>query len=76
MGYPEEFVSQLINGDVELTPKVACWLEMVLGAPDAFWSNLEAAYRCKLVRAQDENSLRDDMRPAACFSMRRDGEAV
>lgn len=60
MGMSEKHISHLINGDVQLTPDVAYRLEMVLGLPAKFWSNLEAIYREKLIKVEAENSLDSD----------------
>lgn len=60
MGISEKHISHLINGDVQLTPDVAYRLEMVLGLPANFWSNLEAIYREKLAKAEAENTLDAD----------------
>lgn len=49
MGLSEKHVSQLLAGDVHLTPELAERLELVLGLPARFWSNLEAIYQKKLV---------------------------
>lgn len=57
MNMSEKHISKLINGDVHLTPDVAVRLEMVLGLPAQFWSNLESIYREKLVRANEENEM-------------------
>lgn len=43
-----------------LTPEAAVKLEMVLGIPAEFWSNLEAIYREKLVKVKTENALEED----------------
>jgi HTH-type transcriptional regulator/antitoxin HigA len=56
----EKHISKLINGDVQLTPEVAVRLEMVLGVPARFWSNLEAIYREKLIKAEAENIMEAD----------------
>ena len=50
MDMSEKHISRLINGEVKLTPDVAMRLEMVLGLPAHFWSNLENIYREKLVK--------------------------
>jgi len=60
MGMSEKHISHLINGDVQLTSDVAYRLEMVLGLPANFWSNLEAIYREKLAKAEAENALDTD----------------
>ena len=67
MDYSEKFISQLINGQVELTPNTAHRLEMVLGVPSAFWMNLEARYREKLLQVEDENSIDEDKQIARKF---------
>ena len=48
MGMSEKHISNLIRGNVKLTPEVAMRLEMVLGIPARFWNNLEAIYSCLL----------------------------
>ena len=60
MDMSEKHISKLINGDVLLTPDVAVRLETVLGVPARFWSNLEAIYREKLVKAEAENAMEED----------------
>lgn len=67
MDYSEKFISQLINGQVELTPNTAHRLEMVLGVPSAFWMSLEARYREKLLKVEEENSLDEDKQLARKF---------
>ena len=61
MDMSEKHISRLINGDVQLTSDMAFRLEMVLGAPASFWSNLEAIYREKLARIIAENAMEADM---------------
>lgn len=60
MNMSEKHISRLINGEVQLTPDVAYRLEMVLGLPAHFWSNLESIYREKLVKVEEENALDAD----------------
>lgn len=60
MGMSEKHISHLINGEVQLTHDVAYRLEMVLGLPANFWSNLEAIYREKIAKAEAENALDAD----------------
>ena len=67
MGMSEKHISHLINGEVQLTPDVAYRLEMVLGLPASFWSNLEAIYRDKLTKAEAENVLDADKALAKKF---------
>ena len=60
MNLSEKHVSQLINGKVELTPEVANHLEMVFGIPASFWNNLEANYRDKIIKVNEENTMEAD----------------
>lgn len=61
MEMSEKHISKLINGEVQLTSDMAVRLEMVLGVPARFWSNLEAIYREKLVKVKNENDMEADM---------------
>ncbi len=61
MGMSEKHISHLIHGDVKLTQDVAYRLEMVLGLPANFWSNLEAIYREKIAKVEAENALDADI---------------
>lgn len=60
MGMSEKHISRLINGEVLLTSETAVKLEVVLGVPARFWSNLEAIYREKLIKAEAENAMDAD----------------
>lgn len=62
MNLSEKHISALINGEVQLTPDVALRLEMVLGVPARFWSKLEAIYREKIVKANEENEMEEDIK--------------
>lgn len=62
MNMSEKHISQLINGDVQLTQDVANRLEMVLGIPAYFWNNLEAIYRAAIVKVKNENTMDDDIK--------------
>lgn len=64
MDMSEKHISRLINGEVRLTPDVAVRLEMVLGVPARFWSNLEAIYREKLEKVRVENAMDSDIEVA------------
>jgi len=61
MGMSEKHICHLISGDVQLTPDMALRLEMVLGLPAQFWSNLESIYREKLIRVKNENDMEADL---------------
>ena len=60
MGMSEKHISKLVNGEVRLTMDVARRLEMVLGLPAQFWCNLEAIYREKLAKTDEENAMDQD----------------
>ena len=61
MDMSEKHISQLINGNVQLTPETAVRLETVLGVPAKFWCNLEAIYREKIIKAEAENAMEADL---------------
>ena len=61
MDMSQKHISKLINGEVQLTSEAALRLEMVLGLPAHFWSNLEIIYREQLVRVQAENEMEKDL---------------
>lgn len=61
MDMSEKHISKLINGEVALTDDVAFRLEMVLGIPAQFWIKLEAIYREKIVKANAENEMDEDL---------------
>lgn len=64
MDMSEKHISKLINGEVQLTHDVANRLESVLGIPAKFWNNLEAIYREKILKVQEENSMDEDIKIA------------
>mgnify|MGYP002520814572 CR=1 FL=1 len=55
LGWTEEYVEALLNGETPLTPYVAECLEVALGLPAKFWAGLETIYREKLVLIEKEN---------------------
>lgn len=67
MDMSEKHVSKLINGEVLLTTETAVKLETVLGVPAQFWLKLEAIYRERIVKAEEENALGEEMRLASSF---------
>lgn len=67
MEMSEKHISRLINGEVQLTSDMALRLEMVLGLPARFWSNLEAIYREKLSKVLAENEMDEDIALARQF---------
>lgn len=67
MDMSEKHISKLINGETQLTAKTANKLEMVLGVPAHFWNNLEAIYREKLEKVEEENALDEEKNIAKLF---------
>ena len=67
MDMSEKHISQLINGEVRLTPAVALRLESVLGVPASFWNNLETRYREKIVQVDEENAMDSDIALSKLF---------
>ena len=61
MALSEKHISQLINGEVQLTHDVAERLEMVLGMPSSFWNNLEAIYRSNLIKIEAEKHMASEL---------------
>lgn len=70
MGMSEKHISRLINGEVQLTQEMAYRLETVLGVPARFWNNLEAIYREKMVKIEEENDMQDDIQLAKNYPYR------
>ena len=67
MDMSEKHISKLVNGEVQLTPETAVRLEMVLGVPAKFWNNLEAIYREKIIKSEEENAMDADIEIAKQF---------
>ena len=67
MNISEKHISQLIKGEVQLTPETAVRLEMVLDVPARFWNNLEAIYREKIIKAEAENAMDAEVELAKQF---------
>lgn len=61
MSMTEKHISRLINGEVKLKTEVALSLETVLGVPASFWLKLEAIYREKCARIEEENNLESEL---------------
>ena len=64
MDMSKEYISKLINVDVQLTPETSARLEMVLGIPASFWNNLEAIYRNRLRKIKTENTMNTNTKTA------------
>lgn len=50
---PEEQVSRLISGKIQLTPEWAQQLEYTLGVPMSYWLNLQSIYDERKLRTRD-----------------------
>lgn len=58
MGRPKKTINEIVNGKAAITSETALQLELVLGIPASFWSNLESNYRETLARADERNRMR------------------
>lgn len=67
MDMSEKHISKLVNGEVQLTPETAIRLEIVLGVPASFWNKLEAIYREKVLKVEEENKMDADIEVAKRF---------
>lgn len=70
MSLPEKHISLLIDGDIQLTADIANRLETVFGIPAKFWNNLEAIYREKLAKINDEKVVTNDNFQNFSFSIK------
>lgn len=61
MGYTPKHICDLLSGETRLTPNMALRLESVLGIPADYWNRLEALYREKKARAENENEMAQDI---------------
>lgn len=53
MGDPLSTISEIISGDIPVTPEIAIQLEQALDVPASFWNNRERRYRESLARRPD-----------------------
>lgn len=60
MGVSEDYISQLLDGEVSLSHEIANRLEKVLGVPAYFWNNLETRYQERKIKAQEENIVEEN----------------
>ena len=67
MDLTDKHVSHLLNGKVYLTKEMAYRLEMVLGIPVSFWLNLDALYQEKLIKLEEEKSIKEEAELAKKF---------
>ena len=67
MQVSEKHISQLMRGEVRLTPEIAERLELVLGIPARFWNAYEARYREKLLKLDQEKKNQQDAEIASKF---------
>jgi len=54
IGRPEQAISQIVNGEKEITPQTAIELARAFGTSAEFWNNLEANYRLWLASREEE----------------------
>lgn len=58
-GLSQKHISQLINGEVSLSPKTALLLERVTKMPASLWNNLESRWQTHLMAQNDSLQLED-----------------
>lgn len=58
-GLSQKHISQLINGEVSLSPKTALLLERVTKMPASLWNNLESRWQTHLFAQNDSRQLED-----------------
>ncbi len=52
MGRPEQAISEIVNGNKQITPETAHELAAALNTSPEFWQNLESNYRLNLAKKQ------------------------
>jgi HTH-type transcriptional regulator / antitoxin HigA len=57
MGRPLKTINEIINGKAMITPETALQLELVLGVPAVFWTNLERNYQLTNARLAEDQRL-------------------
>src|SRR5437879_6414316 len=57
MGRPLKTVNELVKGKQAITPDTAYQLELVLGVPARFWSNLQREFDHAAIRAKQAARL-------------------
>ena len=56
-GVSEAFLSDVINGKMDISRGLAVGLEYALSIPSSFWLNLQANYDSELISLQKNNLL-------------------
>jgi HTH-type transcriptional regulator / antitoxin HigA len=64
---PEKTISQVLNGNSNITPEMAILFETVLDIPASFWLRKQALYDEYLARSARENIVDQSLDWAKCF---------
>ncbi|MFA5048816.1 MAG: HigA family addiction module antitoxin [Patescibacteria group bacterium] len=67
-GLSEKHISQIINGADPITSDTAVKLELALGIPATFWSNLQKNYELNLARIASEKRIAGEINEAKKFA--------
>ena len=69
-GRPKKTINEILKGKAAITPETALQLELVLGAPAAFWNQRERDYRAYLARKDEDDRLCGWAKWQQCFPLR------
>ncbi|OGH76807.1 MAG: addiction module antidote protein, HigA family [Candidatus Magasanikbacteria bacterium RIFOXYC2_FULL_40_16] len=67
IGLSEKHISQIINGEDPITSDTAIKLELILGMPATFWSNLQKNYELNLARIASEKRIIQEVKEGKKF---------
>jgi HTH-type transcriptional regulator / antitoxin HigA len=67
-GLSETHISQIINGAEPITSETALKLEITLGIPATFWSNLQKNYELTIARIASDRVIASEIEEAKKFS--------
>ncbi len=67
-GLSEKHISQIINGEDPITSDTAIKLELALGIPATFWSNLQKNYELTLARIASDKKITQEIEEGKKFT--------
>ena len=67
-GLSEKHISQIINGADPITPDTAVKLEIAIGTPATFWSNLQKNYDLVVARIASDKKIAKEIQKAKSFN--------
>jgi addiction module HigA family antidote len=68
MGRPLKTINEIIKGVSAITAETSLQLEKVTGVPASFWNNMEANYRERLARIEEQKRFEAQIEWLKCFS--------